>query len=241
MNIIPDFLPDSNLWSEKTKDGNFNKGRSGKIRMIVLHATVGTLESSRGWFRNRSSKVSAHYFVSKDGRILQQVHDEDTAYHAGISFWDGATDINDISIGIEIENLTGMKGFVGQDTYPHIQYQSVVELVKYLANKYSIVKKNVPTHQMIAPRRKTDPVGFPYTNLLADVFDVDPWSKWGTLFPLPVEQRIWGVPQAWLQNQWLGNAQSIEIYVDDKTSLTLFENGAVLYRKPTNKVSIIRY
>src|SRR3546814_6886463 len=50
------------------------------------------------------AKVSAHYLVAEDGEILRMVEENKRAWHAGLSFWRGITDINSASIGIEIVN-----------------------------------------------------------------------------------------------------------------------------------------
>lgn len=92
---------------------NFTEGRSGQhpVDMIVIHVTEGDAESVVSWFNNVRAKVSAHYLVRADGKILQFVSEEDTAWHAG--HVDHATarlvreriteNPNDYSIGIEHE------------------------------------------------------------------------------------------------------------------------------------------
>lgn len=242
MNIIIDFLTDAVIWSDKTKDGNWNRGREGNKtpRIIVLHATADSvINASRSWFRNRKAIASSHYIIDTNGDIYAEVREEDTAYHAGVSAWDGDANINDVSIGIEMVNLND-----GKDIYDSAQYNSCVVLVKSLINKYNIKRENVVTHAQVAlPKgRKTDPFLFPMQKFLNEVFaEADPWAAWGTNYPLPVNQRSWGVPQTWLKNQWLGQAESFEIYQDPNTSFTLFEYGSLVYRKTNNKVYIVRY
>lgn len=66
---------------------------------------------------------------------------------------DGRTNINDFSIGIELINTkTGSPN--------EIQYQSLVQLVKYLQQKYIVPLINILGHNQIAPERKTDPWNF---------------------------------------------------------------------------------
>ena len=79
-----------------------------------------------------------------------------------MSFWRGRTDLNRYSIGIEIENLTGMKGFVGEDSYTGISVEAVAWLVNNICERRYIPKdrQHIITHAEIAPRRKTDPLGF---------------------------------------------------------------------------------
>jgi N-acetylmuramoyl-L-alanine amidase len=62
---------------------NFNGGRRRPISAVVIHVTEGSEASVDSWFKNPASKVSAHYMVTRDGRLKQYVKEEDTAWHAG--------------------------------------------------------------------------------------------------------------------------------------------------------------
>lgn len=65
--------------------GNFTVGRRGFVpEAIVIHVMAGTMQSTRNWFNDPTSTVSAHYGVARDGTIEQYVHENDTAHHAGI-------------------------------------------------------------------------------------------------------------------------------------------------------------
>jgi N-acetylmuramoyl-L-alanine amidase len=61
------------------------------------------------WFRSTKSEVSAHYMVTKDGRLKQYVREEDRAWHAGRVFrptWLGlipGVNPNQYTIGVEHE------------------------------------------------------------------------------------------------------------------------------------------
>lgn len=121
--------------------------------IIVIHATAGT--DSLDWLTSTSSGVSSHYLISKVGTIYQLVKDGDVAWHAGLSSWNGKTNINRYSIGIELENLN-----TGKDPYPEAQIKAVVDLVVMLRLKYNIIANNVVAHYEISPGRKSDPKGF---------------------------------------------------------------------------------
>ena len=85
-------------WVGPAAPGNSMSGRSGNpVSLFVDHWTVGSLTSAIREFKTAGTEKSAHYIVGLDGRIVQLVPDEDTAYHAG-NF-----DVNLISIGIEHE------------------------------------------------------------------------------------------------------------------------------------------
>jgi AmpD protein len=93
-------------------------------------------------------KVSAHFLVRRDGKIVQFVPCLKRAWHAGESCWQGATRCNDFSIGIELE---------GSDNVPFTdaQYLSLSRLTKALRAAYPI--RGIAGHSDIAPQRKTDP------------------------------------------------------------------------------------
>ena len=93
-------------------------------------------------------RVSAHFFVRRDGRLLQFVPCAERAWHAGVSSWKGRERCNDFSIGIELE---------GTDDIPYTgaQYAMLARLVKVLRRRYPIA--DVVGHCDVAPGRKTDP------------------------------------------------------------------------------------
>lgn len=96
-------------------------------------------------------RVSAHFFIRRDGTLLQYVSADDRAWHAGASCWRGRERCNDFSIGIELE---------GSDTQPFeaAQYERLSALVGTLCRHYPI--EDVVGHSDIAPGRKTDPGPF---------------------------------------------------------------------------------
>lgn len=93
-------------------------------------------------------KVSAHFFIRRDGELIQFVPCGKRAWHAGVSQWQGRERCNDFSIGIELE---------GDDDTPFeaAQYAMLNRLLSVLGQAYPIVA--VAGHSDIAPGRKTDP------------------------------------------------------------------------------------
>lgn len=93
-------------------------------------------------------KVSAHFFVRRDGQIVQFVPCLKRAWHAGQSCWQGVSSCNDFSIGIELE---------GGDDIPFtdVQYDALARLTSALRAAYPI--RGIAGHSDIAPQRKTDP------------------------------------------------------------------------------------
>jgi hypothetical protein len=93
-------------WSGPVPDSNFARGRSGyPISLIVDHWMATTFDGAMAHFMNGAAGVSAHYLISQQGRIVQVVRDEDTAYHAGN--WS----VNQQSIGIEHEGGPNLPPF----------------------------------------------------------------------------------------------------------------------------------
>ena len=131
------------------------------ITTIVVHATANsTLIGVISWFQNPTAYVSAHYVISKDGKIVQMVKDGDRAWHAGKSEWRGVSSVNDYGLGIELVNLND-----GQDPYPEAQYQSLIKLCQALVHKYDIPTEDIVGHYQISPGRKTDPRGLDLNQL----------------------------------------------------------------------------
>src|SRR5690606_9020901 len=60
--------------------------------------------NSHPWLeRLRGLHVSAHFFIRRNGSIVQHVPTTKRAWHAGVSWFDGRERCNDFSIGIELE------------------------------------------------------------------------------------------------------------------------------------------
>ena len=93
-------------------------------------------------------QVSAHFYLRRDGRIIQFVGCDLRAWHAGKSCWQGRENCNDFSIGIELE---------GCDEQPFAaeQYAALRTLIAVLRQRYPITA--IAGHSDIAPGRKTDP------------------------------------------------------------------------------------
>ncbi|MDR2990579.1 MAG: 1,6-anhydro-N-acetylmuramyl-L-alanine amidase AmpD [Burkholderiaceae bacterium] len=105
----------------------------------------------------RGLQVSAHFFIRRDGAIIQCVSADDRAWHAGTSSWRGRANCNDYAIGIELEGLEG-------DTFATPQYKALTRLAADLAHRYPIAA--VVGHEHVAPGRKYDPgQGFDWARL----------------------------------------------------------------------------
>ena len=96
----------------------------------------------------RGLRVSAHFLLRRDGRVLQFVSCDQRAWHAGASSWRGRENCNHYSIGIELEGLEGMR-------FEAAQYTQLARLLRALAARYPI--DEVVGHEDVAPGRKFDP------------------------------------------------------------------------------------
>jgi N-acetylmuramoyl-L-alanine amidase len=148
--------PESPVAAKVFPSPNHGERKDGqRPSMLVLHYTGMSSEGEAlQWLCNPVSQVSAHYFVFEDGRVLQMVPENRRAWHAGMSFWNGESDINSSSIGIEIAN-PGHGG--GTPAFPAAQIDSVIRLSKDLVGRWRIPPERVLGHSDVAPGRKLDP------------------------------------------------------------------------------------
>ena len=96
----------------------------------------------------RGLKVSAHFLIRRDGALVQFVSCDERAWHAGVSSWRGRENVNDFSIGVELEGLEG-------EAFEAPQYGTLLVLARALAGRYRLGA--IAGHEHIAPGRKKDP------------------------------------------------------------------------------------
>ncbi len=96
-------------------------------------------------------RVSAHFFIERDGQVSQFVSCRQRAWHAGVSSFAGRENCNDFSLGIELEGTDDLP-------YSEAQYDALVALVQQLLAAYPALSvERICGHCDIAPGRKTDP------------------------------------------------------------------------------------
>ena len=145
MDVIINYSPNFDLKKRKKKE----------IKFIIFHYTGMKCEiDAINKLTNQKSKVSCHYFVKNNGKILNLVPDLYTAWHAGISSWKTYKSLNKYSIGVEINNPGHNSKYI---EYNKQQIKSVIKLSKFLIKKYKIKSKFILGHSDIAPDRKKDP------------------------------------------------------------------------------------
>lgn len=127
----------------------------GAVDMLILHYT-GMESASAALERmcDPEAAVSAHYMIAEDGAVWRLVDEKRRAWHAGVSFWAGDTDINDRSIGIELVNPGHERGY---QPFPEVQMTVLETLAKQIVERHGIPPHRVLGHSDIAPDRKQDP------------------------------------------------------------------------------------
>lgn len=137
-----------------TPSPNFDD-RTLPVSMIVLHYT-GMQDAASAIERlcDPEAKVSAHYLIAEDGRILRMVAEDKRAWHAGKSYWRGITNINSASIGIELVNPGHEFGY---RPFPVAQIDALIPLMQGIVTRHGITRGNIVGHSDIAPARKDDP------------------------------------------------------------------------------------
>ena len=115
----------------------------------------------------RGAEVSAHFFIRRDGALVQFVSCDDRAWHAGKSSYRGRENCNDDSVGIELEGLEG-------ETFEDAQYEALSAVCAAIGQHYPI--RHVAGHEHIAPVRKKDPgAGFAWAELKSALGWPDDW------------------------------------------------------------------
>ena len=139
---------------------NFND-RADHIPLayIVLHYTgMQTAEAARARMTDPAAEVSAHYLIDEDGSILSLVDENHRAWHAGKGKWQGVTDMNSASLGIELVNPGHEFGY---RPFPAPQICALVDLLKQLVHRHKLnPTRCLIAHSDFAPTRKQDPGEF---------------------------------------------------------------------------------
>lgn len=135
---------------------NFEPRRNGlAVDMLILHYTgMANAAAARDQLCSPGSGVSCHYLIDGQGFITQMVDEEMRAWHAGASLWNGESDSNSRSIGIEIHNPGHALGYTD---FPPQQMRAVVALCRDIVSRRAITPCQVLAHSDVAPGRKIDP------------------------------------------------------------------------------------
>ena len=133
---------------------NFDE-RDQPVTMVVLHYT-GMKDAASAIERlcDPDARVSCHYLIDEDGKVLRMVPEEKRAWHSGRSYWRGIHGVNGASIGIEIVNPGHEFGY---RPFTREQMDALVPLLADIVRRHEIPPANVVGHSDVAPTRKQDP------------------------------------------------------------------------------------
>ncbi|WP_353182203.1 N-acetylmuramoyl-L-alanine amidase [Parapedobacter lycopersici] len=145
---------------------NFNLRKPNYV--VIHHTAQDSLEQTLHTFTVPHTQVSAHYVIGRDGQVYQLLNDYLRGWHAGAGKWGNVTDLNSVSLGIELDNN-------GNEPFPDAQIYSLLQLLEKLKTTYRIPAANFLAHGDIAPTRKNDPsVLFPWEKLAERGFGLWP-------------------------------------------------------------------
>lgn len=131
---------------------NFGPRRDGLTpNFVVLHYTaMASAEDAIARLSDPKAEVSAHYVIDKNGPVTRLVAEEQRAWHAGAGEWQGLSDMNSRSIGIELDND-------GQSPFSFALMDSLETLLSGILTRWQIPASHVIGHSDMAPGRKVDP------------------------------------------------------------------------------------
>ncbi|MEM8985612.1 MAG: N-acetylmuramoyl-L-alanine amidase [Pseudomonadota bacterium] len=159
----------------QTPSPNFDDRGDIAPDILLLHYTgMKSGPAALARLCDAASRVSAHYLVEEDGTIFQMVAEDKRAWHAGVSSWGGADNINARSVGVEIVNPGHEWGY---RPFPDRQIDSVVALSREVCRRWQIRPARVLAHSDVAPLRKEDPGElFPWRRLAAAELALGPYE-----------------------------------------------------------------
>jgi N-acetylmuramoyl-L-alanine amidase len=140
---------------ERPSPNHDARPEAGRIDTLVLHYTgMKTAAEAIDRLCDPAAKVSAHYVIDEDGTVWRLVEEDQRAWHAGVSFWQGTENVNAVSIGIELVNPGEEWGY---RVFPEAQMASLETLARALLERHPIPADRVVGHSDVAPLRKQDP------------------------------------------------------------------------------------
>ncbi len=152
--------------AERVPSPNCDERAAGDIDLLVIHNIslppdefggdgvqclfTNTLDrNAHPYYRTiPEGRVSSHFYIRRDGQLIQFVSVLQRAWHAGASAWQGRARCNDFAIGIELE---------GSDNVPFTDAQYVALDALTQALRAALPIRGIAGHSDIAPGRKTDP------------------------------------------------------------------------------------
>jgi len=180
-----------------------------RVQFLVLHYTEESWQTSLDILtngRNSGGQASAHYLVRDEPVGIYQLVDENRrAWHAGASYWQGTSNLNPASIGIEIVNPGDKNLATGERNgqyaaFPPAQIDAVIRLVRDIVARHHIQPDRIVGHADVLPDDRRDPgPAFPWHRLYEA--GLIPWPD---ATQVAVRQRAFGtaLPSiAWAQER----------------------------------------
>lgn len=226
-----EFVP----WQYRPEAPSYYAGQNAPIA-AVLHIAEGWESTVRSWAASGFNGASFHYFVCRDGRVLQLMEHEDGGYQAGVPrirasgrpqpdptwpLWRGwgGGNINNYTLGIEHE------GFTGTPFTPE-QAAGSKALCRWLANEFGwpMDRDHFPAHAVIDVVDRTQDFNSPelreehYSYLLSAAppapFVPKPGEK-----PIPFNrEQMAALQSALFRGAWVGPQRyvtsTVELKVD---------------------------
>ncbi|MGQ9661059.1 MAG: N-acetylmuramoyl-L-alanine amidase [Kiritimatiellia bacterium] len=126
----------SSFWSPRNRE----RPKRQSTQFIILHTTEA---AEAGSLNKVWANGEAHYFVGKNGHVYRIIQRDRVAFHAGRSMWDGLTNLDTCSIGIEVA------GYYNQEPTQK-QYETLKALLAELRRIYRVPDERILTHCMVA-------------------------------------------------------------------------------------------
>ena len=149
----------SGCTSLKYDDSYTSIGQDSRVQYIVLHYTSTDLARSLKILTEQ--QVSSHYLIAEQPATVYRLVDENNrAWHAGQSEWQGRTWLNSSSIGIEMVNrgfVVDAQGKKHWQPWSEPQIEALIVLLKDIMQRHNLSAKHIVGHSDIAPQRKLDP------------------------------------------------------------------------------------
>lgn len=122
-----------------------------KPMMIIVHGTEVDDKTSREILYGQTIReVSSHYYIDDKGEVVQFLDPSVRAWHAGKGHWAGFSDMNSLSVGIELLAISNNGQFNEKDTfYTDVQIEALATLCNELTLAYNITPNHVLGHQDI--------------------------------------------------------------------------------------------
>jgi hypothetical protein len=127
---------DNSYYSVRNKEREIRKETS----MIVLHTTEAP---SRSALRKLSDLGECHFCIDEAGKVYRVIDHRREAFHAGRSMWNGRSNVDDFSVGIEVCGYHNKP--LGAE-----QIRALAALVGELKHIYKVPDQNVLAHSHVA-------------------------------------------------------------------------------------------